>query len=329
MTSHGLIVWPGPGRITLALLAVIPAVMAYPWSDPGRSPRGQWALGVAIAVVLLLFSWWRGQHVTTILARRWAMLRHRRRPVSDVGDATRSTALLSIEPLAADADSLPLPLIAEYLDRYGIRAEAIRISSRHNGSGAGQTWIGLTVSAVQNLTALRARSPRIPLPETAQVAARRLADHLRELGWAASPVDAADAPRLVTPHARETWRGVREEDGDYVAAYRINAIHLADSTPSDTLAEIWSYPARETWTVLEIAGAGSGRTLAAACAFRTVGRPEKAAPLAGLTPHAGNHRRALAALDPVSTRPLAGRICSPADVLGQLSWPVVVTAAAR
>ena len=81
---------------------------------------------------------------------------------------------------------LPLPLIAGYLDRYGIRADKVRITSRDNASGARETWIGLTISAVDNLVALQARSARIPLHETAQVAARRLADHLREIGWEAS-----------------------------------------------------------------------------------------------------------------------------------------------
>ncbi len=63
--------WPGSGRLTLALLAVVPAVMAYPW----RSPRDQWVLGIAVAVVILLFGWWGGLHFTTILRRRLAMMR--------------------------------------------------------------------------------------------------------------------------------------------------------------------------------------------------------------------------------------------------------------
>ena len=63
----------GTGRITLALLAVVPAVMAYPW----RSPRDQWVLGIAVAVVIVLFGWWRGLHFTTILRRRLAMMRRR------------------------------------------------------------------------------------------------------------------------------------------------------------------------------------------------------------------------------------------------------------
>ena len=61
---------PGSGRITLALLAVVPAVMAYPW----RAPRDYWLLGIAAAVVIVLFGWWRGLHFTTILGRRLAIM---------------------------------------------------------------------------------------------------------------------------------------------------------------------------------------------------------------------------------------------------------------
>ncbi|EUA91580.1 hypothetical protein I551_1972 [Mycobacterium ulcerans str. Harvey] len=90
---------------------------------------------------------------------------------------------LRIGPPASDIDVLPLPVIARYLNCYGIRVDAIRITGRTTGSGETQTWIGLTVSAATNLAALQARAARIPLHETARVTARRLADHLREIGW--------------------------------------------------------------------------------------------------------------------------------------------------
>jgi type VII secretion protein EccE len=86
-----------------------------------------------------------------------------------------------------------LPLIAGYLDRYGVRCDKIRITSR-DLDGLRTTWIGMTLGAVENLAALRARSPRIPLRDTAEVAGRRLADHLRETGWNVAAVDTTDAP---------------------------------------------------------------------------------------------------------------------------------------
>ncbi|EUA16092.1 type VII secretion protein EccE [Mycobacterium xenopi 4042] len=164
--------------------------MAFPW----QSIRERWVLGVGAALVILLLGRWRGLYVTTILRRRMAMstrnsgLRRVREPGVDV----RATAVLHVRPSPEAVDVLPLPLIARYLDRYGIRADALRITSRDTGSDTGvpqrDTWIGMTVSAVENLAALQARSPRIPLPKTTEVAARRLADHLRELGWNANTV---------------------------------------------------------------------------------------------------------------------------------------------
>lgn len=314
---------PGTGRITLALLAVVPAAMAYPW----RSPRDYWVLGIAAAVVIVLFGWWQGLYLTTILRRRLAMARRARGFVPESGSATSATALLRLGPPIGDSDVLPLQLIADYLDRYGIRADKIRITSRDNASDAArrQTWIGLTLSAADNLAALQARSPRIPLTETAQVAARRLADHLREIGWDASTVAPGDAPRLLAPNARETWRGVQRGDADYVAAYQVRV----DDGLAETLDAIRSHPVRETCTALEIAGDRTHRTVAAACAFLTDTPPAGAAPLAGLIPQRGNHRPALAALDLSSAQRLDGHTDEPPGVLGGLLWPTPEAGAHR
>ncbi|BBX99224.1 type VII secretion protein EccE [Mycobacterium lacus] len=311
--------WPGTERITLALLAVLPGVMAYPW----RSTRDQWVLGVAACVVVVLLGWWRGLYLTTILRRRVAVARRHRKSASEASIDVKTTALLRVWPLVPDAHALPLPLIAGYLNRYGIRAQKIRITNRDIGTDVWETWIGLTVSAVDNLAALQARSPRIPLHQTTEVAARRLADHLREVGWAASVAGPDDVPPLVARSARETWRGVLREvskgSGDYVAAYRITV----DDALSDTLAAIRSYPARETWTALEIADGHAGRTLAAACAFRTGERHRGAGPLAGLIPQHGNHRTALMTLNPLSTQRLDGHTGVPGDLLARLRWRTV------
>ncbi|EUA53603.1 type VII secretion protein EccE [Mycobacterium intracellulare 1956] len=222
---------------------------------------------------------------------------------------------------------LPLPLIAGYLDRYGIRADKIRITSRDNASDASrrETWIGLTVSAPENLAALRARSPRIPLQETAQVAARRLADHLREIGWEATAVAPDDVPRLLTSNPRERWRGVQRGASDYIAAYQIRV----DEALPETLDAIRSHAARETCTALEIAGDKAHPTVAVACAFQTDTPPERTAPLDGLTPQRGNHLPALTALDLLSTARLDGHTTAPAGLLAQLHWPTLVGGAHR
>lgn len=313
------IVWPSSGRITLALLAVVPAAMAYPW----QSARAYWLLGIAAATVLLLFGWWRGLHFTTILRRRLAILGRRGRPVPDPDANVRTTALLRIGAAPSAADPLPLPLIAGYLDRYGVQADSIRITGRDTAAGARETWVGLTVSAADNLAALQARSPRIPLQETAEVAARRLADHLREIGWEAGTAGAEEVPEVLAwesgQTAGETWRAVRQGDSDYVAAYRVTA----DSALPETLAAVRSLPAREIWTALEIARTGTGAhyTVAAACALRTDAAPDRGAPASGLTLERGNQRPALQALDPLSSRRLGGHTEAPADLLDRLQWP--------
>lgn len=321
----GSIPTPGSGRIALALLAVVPAAMAYPW----QTPRAYWLLIIAAVVVVLLLGWWRGLHFTTILRRRLAIMGRGNRTAPDAGSNTRTTSLLRVGPAPSGADRLPLPLIARYLNCYGIRADNIRITSRENASGVRETWIGLTVRAEDNLEALQARSSRIPLHETAQVAGRRLADHLREIGWEANTVGSEDVPEVLSfelaKSSRESWRAVRQGNSDYVAAYRVST----DSALPETLAAIRSQPAREIWTALEIAGSGSHYTVAAACSLRTDAAPQGAPPVAGLTLQRGNQRPALVALDPLSAQRLDGHSAAPADLLAQLDWPTPVAGAHR
>lgn len=305
------------GRITLAVLAAVAVGMAYPW----QSTRERWVLGVAIAVLIILVAWWRGMFITTMLRRRIALLARRPGRTHKPGIDVRTTVLLRVSAPDAEADHVPLTMIAQYLHRYGIRADAIRVTSRDTESDAGvpqrQTWIGLTLSATDNLAALQARSPSIPLHQTAEVAARRLADHLREIGWTASLAEPDDVPAVFAPTARETWRGIRQGGADYVAVYRAKA----DTALPELLAVIRSYPARETWTTLEIAGAAEAPTVAVACALRTNTRPGGRAPISGLSPQSGNHRSALTALQLGSTERLDGHTDLPADQLSQLRWP--------
>jgi type VII secretion protein EccE len=307
----------------LALLAVVPAVMAYPW----RSPRDYWLLGIAGVVVIVLFGWWRGLYLTTILRRWLAIMGRGNKFTPEPASATATTALLRIGPSDGDSDVLPLPLIAGYLDRYGIRADKIRITSRDNASDASRraTWIGMTISAADNLAALQARSSGIPLHETAEVAARRLADHLREVGWEAATVAPDDVPRLLTSSAREGWRTVQRGPTDYLVAYQIQV----DEALPQTLDAIRSHPSRETCAALEIAGDATHTTIAAACAFQTEATPEKGAPVAGLIPQRGNQWPTLLALDLLSTQRLGGHADAPADVLARLDWPTLVGGAHR
>ncbi|MCV7228264.1 type VII secretion protein EccE [Mycolicibacterium komossense] len=293
------------------LLAVVPAAMAYPW----RATNERWILGIAIGVVVVLLSWWRGLPVTSIARRRLSLLAGRagREPgahtlVDRSAADARTTAVLRV---LHDRDGeLPLPLIAEYLDRYGIRCETVRVTSRDTPVGR-STWIGLTVSAAANLAALQARSADIPLRETAEIAARRLADHLRELGWAISTTD-VDIPDLLGPQVTERWRGVQDGAHGYIAAY------AAPAQP-DTLAQLWSDPVSEVWTVLQFSGSGDEVLVSVACAVRSDDLPA-APPVPGLIAQHGAHRTALAALHPLSTGYVVAPTVSWQSVAG-LRWP--------
>ena len=302
------------------LFAVAAAAIAFPW----HTVRERWVVGVAIAVAIVLLARWRGLPVTTILYRRLAILRPNQgiRRAEDSLTDVRATALLRVTPPLADADALPLSLIAGYADRYGLHADAIRVTSRDSTSEVGtrerETWIGVTLSAADNLAALQARSRQIPLQETAEVAARRLADHLRESGWTASlTVDDDDVPTPYPRNARETWSGISLGSTDYIAAHGVKV----DTALPNTLAAIWSYPVREVWTVLEVAGAGADQTLAVGCAFRTDAAPGATGPLPGLISQAGIQRAALSALDPLSSQRLDGHVVLPeALLLERLRW---------
>jgi type VII secretion protein EccE len=307
------------GRITLVLLAVVAAAVAFPW----HSVRERWALGVAIAAVIVLLARWKGLPVTTILRRRLTILRPNggvRRAEESVTDV-RTTALLRVTPPLGGADSLPLALIAGYTQRYGLRADAIRVTSRDSTSEVGtrerETWIGVTLAAADNLAALQARSAQIPLRETTEVAARRLGDHLRESGWTAALANPDDVPTPYARSARETWSGISQGNSNHTAAYGVKV----DTALPNTLAAIWSYPVREVWTAAELSGAGDDQTLAVACAFLTDAAPGASGPLPGLISKSGVQRAALTALDPLSSQRLDGHVVLPESLLlERLRW---------
>jgi type VII secretion protein EccE len=299
------IVWPGTGRMTLILLVIVPAAMAYPW----QSTTQRWMLGIAAAVVVLLLAWWRGRHLTGIAGRRMAMLRGRDNP----GRHHASTTV-ALRILDETADDLPLAVLAGYLRRYGLACDAVRVTSR-DVPGQRTTWVGLTYSVASNLAALQARSEELPLRETAEVALRRLADHLREIGWSVSTAQPVEVPDLLGPQAKERWRAVEDGPQGYVAAYGI----AADVLLGQTLEELWALSSSEKWTVLEITGTPERLKLAVACAIRTDDMPG-AAPLPALEVEHGDQWTALAAIDPLSVQRLVAQQV-PADRIPGFSWP--------
>ncbi|AKS30915.1 type VII secretion protein EccE [Mycolicibacterium goodii] len=290
-------------RIALASLFVVAAVLARPW----QTTTERWVLGVSSAAVIVLLAWWGGMFLTTRIGRGIAIVRRNRATDTVDTDTSKATVVLRVDP-AAPAQ---LPIVVGYLDRFGITCDKVRITHRDAG-GARRSWISLTVNAVDNLPALQARSPRIPLHDTTEVVGRRLADHLRERGWTVTIVDGVDTP-LPVP-GKETWRGVTDDAG-WVAAYRVKV----DDRLDEVLAEVGGLPAEETWTALEFTGSPTQPKLTVAAAIRTTDRPPAKAALAGLTPVRGRHRPALAALNPLSTDRLEGTpVALPGAVFGSV-----------
>ncbi len=281
---------PGAGRLTVVGMAIVTAVLAYPW----RSTTDRWALGIAVAVMLVSLIWWRGLFLTTILWRRMRVLLNRR-PIEGASADIRGTGTDAVTTALLRVDSregeLPLGVLTGYLDRYGLVCDAVRVTTR-TAPDAATTWIGLTFSAARNLAALQGRSAEIPLRKTAESAARRLACHLHETGWTATLVDAGDVPALAAADARERWRSVTDARG-YLTTYTV-------ADPQTALAGVSAAGAQEVWTVVEIAGRSPRTGLKAGVAIRTEGPPATSSPVPGLAGISGRQARALAALHPLS-----------------------------
>lgn len=292
---------PGAVRTTLAVTAV--ALVALALRSSHENPWW-WLAGGAVGLALL-FGWWRCSYLTTLARRRLALFARNRgwRTGGSAPRDARTTVLLSVvsEPGGQAAGELPLPVLARYLNRYGIRCSAIRVTRRLPDR---LTLVSLTIGVVENLAALQARSAGLPLRETAAVMRRRLADELHELGWTVQPVDHGGAP-LEAARRPERWRCVPTGDG-FVAAYRGAAVGALPHDVADLTAEL---EAEQVWTVLELTGDPIRPAVRLAYAVHTAERPVGRAmtgPMAGLIPEVGRQWPALRAMDPAATEPLAG-----------------------
>lgn len=298
---------PGAGRIAVASIAVIAAAMTYPW----HTGFERWVLAITAPLVIIVAGQWGGLYVTTILRRRLRLLLSgsgkgvMHRAVGQTGTDVVATVLTQV---IDGPGSVPVELIAGYLDRFGIRAQSVRITSRDNAAGR-VTWIGLTISAAANLPALQARSSAVPLRGVAEATVRRLADELRERGWVLSTSE-VEVPDLLGAGATERWRSVADSAGGHLAAYSLSPDLL---TP--TLDELWSGQFGEMWTALEITAHG----IAAACAIRTNETPAAAAPMSGMRLQRGIQGDALARLAPTSTISLVADV-SPIEHLATIRW---------
>jgi len=301
---------PGALRFYTAAVVVIAVAAAAVRID---DVSNRWWLAGAAIPLIALFAWWRGLYLTTMGARLLALIGRNRgwRRRGAQRDDLRTTVMLRID--SGIDHSLPLPVIRSYLDRYGIRCRSIRVTSRDPDR---VTWISLTVGAADNLTALQGRSSSLPLYETASVLRRRLADHLREIGWTVDCVQDAESP-VPEGTIRERWRAVQSGSG-YVAAYRIT-VTLA---LPEVLEQIHQLPAEQTWTAIEFTDGRDGPQVSVACALVTADRPTSRLPIDGITPESGRHRPALEVMKPSSAEQLEPRPVPVGDALAVLPWPV-------
>ncbi|BBX05195.1 hypothetical protein MMOR_61310 [Mycolicibacterium moriokaense] len=278
-------------RLALAFVAVVLAALAYPW----QSDLDWWILGIAIAVIVIVFAWWRGLFVTTMIARRLSVFRrnHSKREVQPSGSVT---VVLRIDDPAGVG--LSLPMVAGYVERFGVRCEKVRVTNLDDGSASG-TWISLTLNAVGNLTALRARSAEL---STGHRRDRR--SSARRPSSRNVLVD--DAPKLLADGDRETWRGMRGDSG-YLSAY---AIPIDDGLRG-RLAEVWTQPT-ETWSAVD------QRHLSTSRSTRSVrsGRPRRCAGTGGRTRASARHTAAVAQRAGASIDGPAGHPGRPAT-----AWP--------
>ena len=294
-------------RIALALLCIIPAAMAYPW----ESELDWWLFGIAVGVTLVVFAWWRGLFVTTMIGRRLAVWRRNHSEQTSRASNDVTVVLRMDDPAGV---GLSLPLVAGYVERFGVRCEKVRVTNRDDGADR-TTWISMTLSAADNLMALKARSAELPLLDMANIAGRRLADHLRETGLAAVPVEEPQAP--LGGGGREKWRAVLDDDG-FVSAYAIRV----DDAFAERLADVWSHPATQTWTAVELSGTSAFPMVSALCAFRTA-EAVRGAPVTGLLPQSGIQGPLLRALAPASTERLGiPAVPLPPGLLERVGWPV-------
>ena len=181
------------------------AAMAYPW----ESDTDWWILGIAIGVVGRIR-----------LVARTVRDEHDRSAVGDLApqpfqaegaDIERRHLVLHVDDPAGVG--LSLPLVAGYVERFGVRCEKVRVTNRDE-RGARTTWVSMTLSATDNLAALRARSAELPLFDTAEIVGRRLADHLRETGLSAGHRRRCPGTTC-RRRPREVARGSSETTGSY------------------------------------------------------------------------------------------------------------------
>ncbi|MDQ1716460.1 MAG: hypothetical protein QOE89_413 [Pseudonocardiales bacterium] len=355
---------------------------------PSRQPQW-WHYAIGVALIAAFLGSWHGQHVSTAVRRRTPLYFYNRRqrtrrtqpgrPRRDAPSTQPQTpALRRSEALEAHivlhlrphphalttpgdtADQLPWEFVTSWLNRYGVRADALTITSltrtpppsglrsdsvallTGRSTQHRDTWLTYTLRAENNVGALTARQTTMGNPAAggpdaddgtplraalADTMARRLVAELRERGWLATLTDAATdpLPGFVPAAAsvrHETWTGTEHIDG-FRAIYAVEPGRLVD-----VLDALPSLATKATWVTVTVRAQGRQvATIQACLATLTSAKPPRN-PLSGLDGFHGLHRKVAQAL---SVTGLAHddfdlpRTPVAWDALTQLRWPTSAT----
>lgn len=316
---------------------------------PGRTPQW-WHYLIGVALIVAFLGSWHGTHLSTTV-RRWAPLalynnrqrkrgtqnRRRRGDVEDTpppaprSDTLQARIIIHLRPHPHGlttpedtADQLPWEFVTSWLNRYGVRADELTITSitrtpppsglrtdsapllTNRTPQHRETWLTYTLRADQNVGVLTAHRTTMGTPAgegtesedeaqrapqraaLADTTARRLLAELRERGWLATIDDKEPIPQFVPAAAtvrRETWTATEHNDG-FRALYAVEPGAL-----ESVLQALPSLGTKALWVSVTIASRGNQPTTVAACVGTLTGTKPSRNPLPGLEGFHGLHRQ--------------------------------------
>lgn len=347
-----------PARPSWVRLSLLTATLLIGWAllvPPGHQAQW-WHLAPALAITAAFLGSWHGQSLSTIARRSAPMaLRNRRyrrqpasaahrnhglhrtpdpQPAAQPGDDDAATIVIHLQPhpyeLSVPDDSrdqLPWELVISWLDRYGIRADALTVTSVNTTPAASSlrsdhssllsaatpqnrhTWISYTLRADANLTAISAgrvqrgarrsssgthasgddtESYRTAIAELAAITARRLVAEFTEQGWLASDVTQAQLPRFAA-----TALPVRREcwtGAEYADGFRA-VYQIEPHALGAALDALTHLHTKSSWVCVTLRQHGfQPLTIEAAAALLTTARPSRRV-VAGMHGMHGLHAR--------------------------------------
>ncbi len=340
-----------------------------------------WHYVIGAALILAFLGSWHGQHVSTTV-RRWVPVslynrrqrnrrvqpsRSQRRSEPDAdatqeqrtSDALHARVVIHLRPHphafttpGDTTDQLPWQFVTSWLDRYGVRADALTITSvtrtpppsgLRTDSAAllsgrtpqhRDTWLTYTLRAESNVAALTARkttmgsattesddtssAPRAALADTM---ARRLVAELRERGWLATLTEEQRLPEFAPATAtvrREHWTGTEHADG-FRAVYAVEPGRLIE-----VLEALPTVASKATWVTVTVRTPPlQPASIEAVVGTITSAKPARD-PLPGLDGFHGLHRKVAEAVSVTGFEhdefdlPSSGVAW---EALTQLAWP--------